>query len=193
MPYKFEFNDQVNNRSFTCDLQCGQCEATAKNQQRCRKRTCIGVPFCWVHLLGESHLRIQASTIEGAGKGLFAMKRRAEENEIIFKPRETIIPYVGELISKDDSTERYGDRTAAYGVERNQNQDIDAACKRGVGALANHRPTRYTNARLASSPVHGIIVVATKRIRNNQEIFINYGRHYIFNEQGVTNRTVNRR
>jgi SET domain-containing protein len=55
----------------------------------------------------------------------------------------------------------------------------DAACRRGVGALANHRAHSTANARLSFLRTTGRFrLVAKKPIRNGKEIFVDYGRQY---------------
>ena len=56
-------------KAFECPLQCAQCVGRTKAGTQCRRRSCIGTPHCWQHLLADKHLRILPSTIEGAGEG----------------------------------------------------------------------------------------------------------------------------
>ena len=78
--------------------------------------------------------------------------------------------------------ERYGSYTAPYGIQISKRQNEDGALHRGIGSLVNHPPHNgRSNARFSVSKQR-IVLVATKNIRNNQEIFVNYGRDYRFNE-----------
>ena len=45
-----------------------------------QKKSLIGISKCWIHLLSDNFLRIQPSTIEGAGSGLFTRKRYNNTN-----------------------------------------------------------------------------------------------------------------
>ena len=105
MGYKFLFYIS-NNLFFEADVQCMQCEGTSKNGNQCRRRVCIGTPFCWQHLASEKKLKIKQSNIANAGKGLFAWNPK-NPNEVIFKrarttrfqntPGQKIVEYAGEL------------------------------------------------------------------------------------------------
>ena len=136
-------------------------------------------------------IKIKKSTLPDAGKGLFAMNKQKEPNEIIFRQGDTIIPYSGEKkLTNQELSNRYGDYTAPYGVQYANNNNEDAACKRGVGSLANRNVGNLNNARLLPNRRNGSIFLrATKNIRNNNEIFVPYGRQYSLNEEGVSNQT----
>ena len=194
MPLVFSFRSP-NRPAFECAIQCGQCTGTAANGARCKKRACIGVPKCWMHLLKDHSLRIKPSTVAGAGKGLFAMKRDAAANAVVFKKDQKIIDYHGEPpINQQTLTTRYGDYTAPYAIQIGTGDRYEnSACRRGVGALANHRSN--PNAKLAYRhwPTHAALLKAIKNIRNGQEILVSYGGNYTFNEQGVSHRTTRRR
>lgn len=198
MPYKFQFKSQdqgPNQRGFACNLQCAQCSATARNGQQCKKNACIGVPFCWMHLLSQHNLRIKESSIPGAGKGLFAMSRNTPSDGIVFQKDQVICRYYGEAVTQDILQERYGDYTAPYGIHVRGTAFEDAGCKRGIGSLANHAPNSRANARYSyqlhnGSPVS--FIRATKNIRNGSEVLVNYGRDYNFAE-GTQQQTIRRR
>lgn len=193
MPLVFSFKSP--NHAFECALQCQQCTAVAANGAQCQKRACIGVPKCWIHLLRDHSLRLKPSTIQGAGKGLFAMKRGAGPNAVVFKKDAKIIDYYGDLVNQQTLTERYGEHTAPYGIQIGTGDRYeDAACRRGVGALANHRGAGH-NARLTfrSHPTAAALVKAVKPIRNDQEVLVSYGRGYLMNQAGVRHKTTRRR
>ncbi len=190
---KFKFN-APEKPSFSCNLQCNRCTATASNGQQCKLRTCIGVPLCWIHNRTVKHLAIKKSTIPGAGKGLFAIRTKTkgltqkEKNAPIFKKDEVITKYEGEHITNQELTNRYDkttppvvEYTAPYALSIKNGNDVvivDAACKRGIGALANRKPFRLANAKLTSRGN----LTALKPIRDGQEIFTDYGKAYKMNE-----------
>ena len=188
MVYKFFFyiND---NLYFQANVRCSQCEGTAKNKNRCRRRVCIGTPYCFQHLASIKKLKIKESTIRNSGKGLFAWDPK--NNGIVFKrpkstrlnntPGQKIVEYSGELIDINELNRRYQQYTAPYSVEINNDMYEDGSIIRGTGSLANHANARNSNARLEVSR-NRIILRATKNIRHNQEILVNYGRSYRFNE-----------
>lgn len=186
MPKKFKFfKPHEINPVFECELESTRCTGTKANGQQCTKRSVIGVPFCWIHLLKDRHLRIKDSNIQGAGKGLFAIDKSRPVGEILFRKNDKITNYDGEILTREILTQRYGEYTAPYGVEVNYNHNIyeDGACKRGVGNLVNHQSQAQTNAKLSTNKNRNrIILIATKNIRNGQEIFVNYGSDYAFNE-----------
>lgn len=188
--YVFEglYQDQ---RVFACLLHCTQCTGTRKDRQRCTRRSCIGTPYCWMHLLIEKKLRIKTSTIAGAGKGLFAMDKHAPANAVIFPKGRKVIVYDGEIVNQDTLNARYGQFTAPYAIHE-FGTTIDAACRRGVAALSNHS-SRNANARLAFSRANKeFMLIATRSIKNGDEILCNYGRAYQ-HDDGMTHKTTQRR
>lgn len=173
MPYRFKFT-APGEFSFECTLQCERCNATNKTGAQCSKTACIGVPYCHVHLYHQKHLKIKPSAIPGAGKGLFAAKPGGG-NDIVFRAGDRIIEYAGEAIDQPTLDHRYGNYTAPYGLMRQRNQYEDAACKRGVGSLANHKPASQANAKysIGRNPPR-MNLLATKNIRNGQEVCCSY-------------------
>jgi hypothetical protein len=140
------------------------------------------------------HLAIKKSTIAGAGKGLFAIRTKtkgltqAQKEAPIFKKDEVITKYEGEQVTNEQLSNRYDktdppavEYTAPYALTIQNGRNVvivDAACKRGVAALANKKPARLANAKLSSRGN----LTATKPIRDGQEIFADYGKAYRMNE-----------
>lgn len=180
MKFTFYIN---NNVSFRCNLECVRCVANnSNNGRRCMLQSCIGTPYCWIHLLSVKHLRIKSSEKQGAGKGLFAMSKEHDDNEVVFRAGDIIIEYDGEKVQNEELDDRYGDYTAPYGLKHGRYVE-DGGCRRGAGTLANHAPRSRANARFSFSTRDKVFrLVATKNIRNNKEIFCFYGRDYQFNE-----------
>jgi hypothetical protein len=180
MFFKFYINNHIH---FKGKLHCEQCEGTSKNGQRCRRRVCIGSPYCYQHLRSEKHLEIKKSNIAKAGKGLFAY---GPPDEVIFKKNETIIKYDGELIDEREVRDRYAEFTAPYTIELKDSEFEDGALERGPGSLANQGIKN--NARLGvyfNSTPHYALLKATKNIYGGQEILVDYGDRYQFDEEGV--------
>jgi dTDP-4-amino-4,6-dideoxygalactose transaminase len=96
-------------------------------------------------------------------------------------------------LEDEELLERYDGNTAPYALQLNRTENIDCACKRGVGSLVNHKAFSYANARLTKNNQGVAFVSAMKNIKNNCEIFVTYGTDYLFNEPGVSYRTVNTR
>ena len=95
----------------------------------------------------------------------------------------------GEHINKNSLTQRYDSHTAQYGLKLSENKYEDGALHRGIGTIPNHTTSRFKNAKLVAGRIDGkpsAKVKAIKNIRNNKEIFVNYGKDYIMNESGVT-------
>jgi len=186
MPKRFRFFID-NELNFQCNLQSKRCEGNTKAGTQCRRNTVMGTNWCYQHLETDKHLKIKDSTIPGAGKGLFCFDRKKGDNEIIFKPNQVIINYVGENIDDGDLDERYGNKTAPYVIHLVRDQNVDSACLRGVGAFVNHKPHSQANARLASNKNKTEArITATKNIRNGAEIFASYGNQYSINEAGAS-------
>ena len=183
MPYEFRFyiNHELH---FRAKLYSEQCTAQTEKGQACKRICCIGTPFCWTHLLFHRYLRIKQSTIPGAGKGLFAVAPKTDDiKQLVFYKNEKIIEYDGELMHHQELEKRYGRYTAPYGVVVNEKRDLyeDGALQRGAGTLCNHATGHKANARLGVSHSR-IVLYATRRIMNGEEIFVNYGARYKFNE-----------
>jgi hypothetical protein len=189
--YYFQFS--VDNKTkFQCKVHCAECTAVKPDGAHCKRRVCIGSPYFYVHLMQIKHLRIKPSTLEGAGKGLFAMNRKAANDAVLFKKGDTIINYDGEVIDDEELEERYGNNTAPYALETKEDSNVDCACERGVGSSANSKPN-HNNARISiNRRKNEAKLVATKNIKNGEEIFLSYGPSFRFDER-TSHRTVYRR
>ena len=64
---------------------------------------------------------------------------------------------------------------------------MDGALKRGLGTLINHQPKHKANTRFSvARNRQNVHLVATKKIRNHKEMFVNYGKTYKLREPGVS-------
>ncbi len=181
MPSQFTFKID-NNIHFQCTIKTERCEVIKANGSRCKCKTLIGTPFCYTHLLHGKHLRVKNSTIPNAGKGLFAMLPNNNTNTIVFRKGDTIVEYKGEVINEDTLIQRYDDKTAPYAVQVGKDAYVDCGCKRGVGSIAN-TSKGHNNATFSVNPRNKTAkLVATKNIKNNEEIFLSYGNSYQFDE-----------
>jgi len=195
MPW--EFNFYVHNQSrFRHPLRKFHCAAISKNGHHCKNTTVIGEPFCWVHLLYQHHLRIKTSTIAGAGQGCFAMDKQRPAGTVVFRAGEQIIHYYGEIIDKRTLNERYGRYTAPYAVELTKNRGgggeyEDAALDRSAAACINHpRHANEANCRFALNQARTEVrIMATKDIRNGEELFVHYGDQYWRGRNGPAHHT----
>lgn len=193
MPYQFRFFVN-NNTVFQINLQCTKCVAMTEQNKRCQRTVCIGTDLCWIHLEKIKHLKIKDSTIPNAGKGLFAYDPTKAATDIIFRNGDVIGDYVGETINLPTLNQRYGiDHTAPYAVEVNKGVVEDCARVRGYIALTNDSLTaRQANSKFRTNnrkTPHRVQLVATKNIKNNTEILVNYGNEYTY-EDNVTHKTI---
>ena len=175
--FRFKIGNDVHWES---ELESIQCIDRIKSGAQCKRRCVIGSPFCWVHLRSNHSLRIKASTIPNAGKGLFADAPREEDNAVIFEKGEKIIGYYGEQINLAELNNRYDQYTGPYAVGLTSQLFEDGASRRGVGSLANTKQRRNdNNATLSIDQRRKLVSLkATKDIRNGQEIFLYYGSEY---------------
>jgi SET domain len=187
----FHFHNTVTGQNFDGKLVSDQCEHMM-NGIRCKKRCQIGLGICWIHLLSKHHLRIKASKIENAGMGLFVIDKSKDVDEIIFRPNQKICSYNGEILELDTHLERYGEESAPYTAQLHKKENIqiyeDASLHRGVGSLINHS-NKSDNCKMSIRKNNTIVITATKNIRNNSEILLNYGTTYRFNSRNTKTAT----
>ena len=187
MPYKFIYYNPDDTIRFQKNLTTERCiHVNQTNGHRCSRKVSIGVNLCFQH---RGDLKIKPSLIEHAGKGLFAFDRESpNSNDIVFRPQDKISDYLGDRINSEELIRRYGNDTAPYGLQVNNNLFIDAATRRGIASLAN-RPSRHhqPNARFSvNTTTHKATLKATKNIRNNQEILTSYGNSYAIQDNYKT-------
>jgi hypothetical protein len=181
-----EFSFYIGNqpRQFNCDVQPSRCRFI-RNGHQCKRKAYIGFEYCWGHISEAMHVKIQNSTIAGAGRGLFAWQNNAIPGQVIFRNNDTIGEYSGEVLSNIQLVQRYTlQQTAPYGVYVSPHQFVDAACKRSTMSLINHGNNARANARfsITNTQPKRVLVKAIKNIRQGQEILINYGGQYGFND-----------
>lgn len=178
---------------FRCRLKCDQCAYTKPDGRRCKNRVCIGYPVCWIHTKKEFGLRVKDSNVVD-GKGLFADKR--------FDRHDWICPYMGEPVTQACIDVRYPQNTQApYAVRLDipyamgGGDYIDAACSRGVGAIANAlftatgnpMPPQDHNAQIETR-LDGLWLRARRTIRPGDEIFVHPGEDFGWDNNYVTKR-----
>jgi len=187
MPYQFRFfvhNDIV----FQGQLQCNRCIADNVDKTKCKRTVCLGLPYCFQHLKSLKHLQIRDSDIPDSGKGLFAVDPTAKRaNAVLFNTGGDICDYHGELIDKAELVRRYGIYNAPYGMTIKEKERYeDGALVRGVGTLVNHMPGNRANACfkvvMLNKKAHHVKLQALTPIRNGNEIYVDYGDKYVFDE-----------
>lgn len=194
----FEVNTLAGN-IWSCPIACQQCTyLRPPNNARCRNRVCFGSPLCWQHNKITYGVKARPSTIQGAGKGLFATRQ--------FHPQNN--PWICPMICEDlpfncvDHQRYPGATVAPYAERRNQHRIVDCACSRGIGSQANAR--FYANGNIRPLSQHNAItrlrptgpggqtqiwLKATRIIHEDQEIFMHYGNQFSL----VNNHTTRRR
>ena len=208
------FHHHTVNHHFDAPLISSQCEHRNEDNVRCRKRCLIGLYKCYIHLLSDHCLRIQPSAflqnINVEGLGLYAKFRPIGTRPIVYKYPTTfhritnrrkiygegdqICAYNGESISNAILNHRYHGQTAPYGVKINGNLYEDAATHRGMGSLINHTTRTRSNCRFSVDNLHGIVnIKCTRNIYEDDELLLNYGNRFIWNQPGVLTATNNKR
>ena len=89
------------------------------------------------------------------GKGLFAWAPGGG-HAMVFRTGDPLVVYEGEHVATAQIDQRYGPRTTApYALKIKQNHFVDAACKRGIGSIANapRGTNKKTNAKYAMNNV----------------------------------------
>jgi hypothetical protein len=113
-------------------------------------------------------------------------------NDIVFEPNDKVASMIGELLNRAGLQTRYPtNNVGTYVLAISGNMFSDSACRRGIGSLANtcyrtgnkRNPGCQLNAKLVapmgSAPTRNWpTVVATRRIRNGEEILVDYGSDY---------------
>lgn len=181
MPYQYNFRNPNNQIIVQCNLECTQCRGITRAGNRCSRNTCIGVNYCWSHLMSVKHLKIKPSNLHG--KGLFAyLHKEASPNDIVFRAGENVIIYDGKNVQSRQIHRVYGDFTAPYAVTFHGGDRMkDAACQRGIAAIANtHKNKKMQNARLLTTGERrrSIYLEATRDIYHGEEIINDYGYEY---------------
>lgn len=183
----FHFHYPEQEHYFNAQLETKRCAQMKDDGLQCKNRVCIGLPYCRVHLKYKHFLCIKESTIPNGGLGVFVCNPRKDENEIIFKKGQRVCMFSGEIITQEVLEERYGNYTAPYALKLKRDVYEDGAKVVGIGALINHKPIAQANCKLSvSGGANGRgQILATKNIKNNSELFVNYGRDYRMNQRGI--------
>jgi SET domain len=172
------FTFKINNRTtFHCKLVSHVCGSKCKDGSPCNKKVVFGLPLCWMHMLLTKHLRLKKSLILNAGKGVFAIDIYKEKGDIVFRKGDVICTYEGELIDNNEVEDRYKDQSAPYTLQVNDNDNIDCACERHIGSVINTKP-KHNNCCFVVKDGKNATIYATKTIRNNDELYVSYGRRY---------------
>ena len=177
----------ANGQVFQCLLQPERCRHQ-RNNRRCRRTCLYGLPLCWQHVRAVYRVLAKDSDVVPGERGLFAHDATAPPHAIVFRPGDRIIPYDGHAMSKHALDQRYPGHTPGVYALCEGNACVDAGCRRGWASFANGTNTEMranrgvqANAEYTyDSNLRQFFIVATKAIRNNGKIIVNYGDDYVW-------------
>jgi hypothetical protein len=156
-----------------------RCTADNKRGLQCGARTTQG-QYCWTHLRALCHLRIKASTIPLAGRGLFAEKD--------FAPGEHIASYTGDLLRLRSESDG-----GPYALALNTREAIDAARTNTAPGRSANDPrgsgTRPNSEFVVNPQYRTGRLRATRPIKKGEEVFVAYGSDYVWANQLDTDAT----
>ena len=126
---------------------------------------------CTAHALAAG-CEVRESEIEGAGMGLFAVKKPAQQTNLTFTETEVITVYTGSVVHGPGE----------YVMKGRDGTMLDAVSEdSGIGRYANH--SEDANAQIGGMGVANgepyIEIIATRGILVGEEITINYGEDYV--------------
>ena len=195
MPLKYFHTDVTRDlpRVFSCELECRRCESVNSGGERCGRRVCIWLPFCWQHTRKHLHLRVGESEALPGSLGLFATED--------FEEGDMVAPYGGEVIGNTEVRKRYG-KVNDLSIGPYLLHSVDSACVRYVSSASNggfgsipdsasnvhFRRTshRYGTVRGEGEECDGVVLsrnnlgvkywsFAKRRIRGGEELIADYG------------------
>jgi hypothetical protein len=214
IPYSNNHDDQTDSQQWITWLDSARCEyRNPDTNRRCKRSTVIGLHWCWQHLKSRWQLQIKDATLPEQGKGLFAVGDPNDVIfDPVYNP--DIAYYDGLFHTPDELTTLYGqNHTAPYGIIHGHDDMFhhfsgaeDGAIHRGVGSMANHRSLDEANAvyavcdmseyiydevkkrsgldHIPDEEARCICLKAIKDIRGGDEILVNYGLDYDFDDPG---------
>ena len=146
---------------------CPQCIGTTKAGDRCKRPTCRTPPYCASH----KAYCIDTSTIPGAGRGGFAARPLKKGDTIANYTTATVKQSPAEFkASYPDGRGTHTARIGQFFYTALGNND-GVRTNNAVGLINRASAGARNNARILGSGR----VVATRRIPENQEIFLAYG------------------
>ena len=110
-----------------------------------------------------------------------------EVDGVVFPNGDIVCPYNGKIIDRNELNRRYKEYTAPYGLQNRIGIFEDTAFRRGIGSIINNHFPSKANCRISIGRNNRASIVATKNIKNGEELYINYGKDYKLVEKGVTN------
>jgi len=145
-------------------MSCEQCKGVTKAGLRCKLKTCKFSPFCHHH----TKVEVRESTIPNAGRGLFAKKRINNKEKFGNYKLGT------QKMTQDQYDNKYPNDEATH-VAKVRSYYYDAINPRkSIAGMANTERGGRNNSKINNNGM----LVATKNIAQDSEIFLAYGRSY---------------
>lgn len=121
------------------------------------------------------YLYIQDSQITNAGKGLFTA--------IDIYPNEIISIFKGEILTEEEAQKRVSKGNDRYFINMLDgsildSMNIDCFAKYANDAEAFSKLEFKNNSKIALDDDDNVCIIATKKIKSEQEIFCSYGSKY---------------
>ena len=121
------------------------------------------------------YLYIQDSQIPNAGKGLFTA--------IDIYPNEIISLFKGEILTDEEAQKRVSEGNDRYFINMLDgsildSMNVDCFAKYANDAEAFSKSTFKNNSKITLDDDDNVCIVATKKIKSQQEIFCSYGVKY---------------
>ena len=146
---------------------CPQCTANTKAGDRYRRHTCRFAPFCASH----KAYRIDTSTIPGAGRGGFAARRLKKGDTLANFTTATVKQSPAEFKASYPDKKNKPTHSARVGQFYYTALGTGKRTHSAVGLINRASAGARNNARILGSGR----VVSTRRIPENEEIFLAYG------------------
>lgn len=163
----------VPNKDGEVNMGARRCAADTKAGGWCKARTRYGC-LCWIHRAQLNGTQIKDSTLQGAGKGLFA---RTD-----FAKGDAIVRYTGDVVDTVDGAQEDGWRGSSYVLEVTNSWGIDAArTDTADGRMINDTVAsdKRANVTFAFDARRKVVTVrAMRAIKAGEELFIKYGGQY---------------
>jgi hypothetical protein len=150
---------------------CPQCIAKTAKGEQCKRMTCKFTPYCFSH----KAYRIDTSTIPGAGRGGFAARPLKRGDTIANFTTATLKQSPAEFkASYPDKKNKptHSARVGQFYYTAMGNNDVRQ--NNAVGLINRASAGARNNARILGSGR----VVSTRRIPENEEVFLAYGGSY---------------
>jgi hypothetical protein len=150
---------------------CPQCISLTAKGEQCKRMTCKFTPYCFSH----KAYRIDTSTIPGGGRGGFAARPLKKGDTIANFTTATLKQSPAEFkASYPDKKNKptHSARVGQFYYTAMGNNDVRQ--NNAVGLINRASAGARNNARILGSGR----VVSTRRIPENEEVFLAYGSSY---------------